>query len=516
MKNIAIIIFLLFTTIHTEAQVIVRDGLQDEFEQTFQKIKSTKSETDMYFRGSADLKTYGLARSMDYAVVSVDTSLLQNECQPLSEEEKQACRNEFLEAVKMYEEYYHSGEFHFGFVHKTEEDSLHLDFSNNVISWHLLLLVDEIHDCQMSHNRGMLDWNDEAPTVKYKITDELNSEAIMPASVLKLELSSTDFSNEDFIYGAALIKGEPYYAFDGMVQIQRTIDLVFKIDTGNEERKARAELKTNEKNLFGKASQQTFESNGITYTETRTKFTSKEFKRGYKFASGLGTVDTDEGKYAIDEYGNLLDEEPFENIIFNPGDSLFYAKRNSKWGIINHKAQVLIPFIYDRTADVDLLRLEFPIINHGLIEFKTEKKLSGYLNVRGDTILPFQFNNGWENTPWVEGHKVIRKNRKGVIDSTGEVAVPFNYWEIYILDENAFAVKDTNALWWLIRDDEKQSLPYDEIVPAGEAGMLRVKTDQGLYGIKFWSVSIQRSVFILKERSSELRVKKAVIESMLV
>jgi hypothetical protein len=464
MRITEIIIIILLSSIQISAQLKIQNDLEEQYELVFNKVKDSRSKTDTYFRGSNDLKTHGITRSMSYEIISMDTLVLNNDCQLLSEEEKETCRNEFLNDVKQFESLYHSDEFHFGFFNSSNKDSIHLTFSNTVIAWHIDISKHKnVCHAQMSHNNAMLEWSNEVPQVKYNINDTLTSEVTLPATLEELYLSSLDFENEDYVYGSAIIKGSPYYVYNGLVKIQRVIDLVFKVDTGNQGRRAKEILNESEKLLFGEASEHKFQSHGINFSEIRTEFNTKDYKIGFRFANDIGSIYIDNyNHYLINQYGEYIDDKPYQAIILNLGDSIFYAKRNDKWGLINGQGKVLIPFTYKGTSGRDFYNLKYPITNHGLIEFVNDNNKSGYLNSSGDTIIPFEYST--RNTQhWKDGLKVLRKNKLGVVDTLGIEILPFDYHDIHILDRYSYILKDSSNVWSISHNGKNYPTEYKDI-----------------------------------------------------
>lgn len=86
----------------------------------------------------------------------------------------------------------------------------------------------------------------------------------------------------------------------------------------------------------------------------------------------------------------------------------------------------------------------------------------GYINDRGDEVIPLQYDCVW---PFYNGLSRVKVNDKwGLINKEGEEIVPIKYDEIKIGANGIVKVKSNN-LYGLIRSDGKELLPaeYDEI-----------------------------------------------------
>lgn len=92
-------------------------------------------------------------------------------------------------------------------------------------------------------------------------------------------------------------------------------------------------------------------------------------------------VNSDTLGYFIDSNGKLLFDKHFEEVRCFV-ECVANVKQDGKWGIINHKGELVVPCVYD-----DMLTC-----SNGLIGVKLNEKY-GFINTKGDVIIPFNFDD---------------------------------------------------------------------------------------------------------------------------
>jgi hypothetical protein len=103
--------------------------------------------------------------------------------------------------------------------------------------------------------------------------------------------------------------------------------------------------------------------------------------------------------------------------------------QNGKCGLINPKGELVIPCLYDEFNRPDLS----PYFFHGVIPAK-KGEYWGVIDSTGQTIVPFDYDeiNGF----WDHGISIATKNKKaGCINYKGEVVLPFIFDDIWDLNE---------------------------------------------------------------------------------
>ena len=100
--------------------------------------------------------------------------------------------------------------------------------------------------------------------------------------------------------------------------------------------------------------------------------------------------------------------------------SMIRARLKKKWGYINSKGKIVIPFRYDATSGFSE-DLENPAVV--IIENKY-----GYIDKTGKTVIPVIYDAAAE---FQDGFATVLYHKKwGMIDTKGEIIVPFIYDKI--------------------------------------------------------------------------------------
>ena len=205
-----------------------------------------------------------------------------------------------------------------------------------------------------------------------------------------------------------------------------------------------------------------------------------EYKKYFCFGKGQGISDYSNNNHA--RYG-IIDVEtgaeiiPFEyEELGNYNDtSLIVAKKDGKYGFINSKNEIIIPFMYDRAKDffeglayvaqkkgsaqtilgmVPTLKSGFinkkgevviplkfddqffgdPTFNNGLAvmgvgDDNVYATRFGYINKEGEYVIKPQFDKA---NPFKKGVAMVEKDKKvGIINTKGEFIIPMMYDETY-------------------------------------------------------------------------------------
>ena len=99
--------------------------------------------------------------------------------------------------------------------------------------------------------------------------------------------------------------------------------------------------------------------------------------------------------------------------LFSFHNGLSCVKQNGKYGFIDKKGKVVVPFQFDDTAYS---------FSDGLTYVKREGKY-GFIDKKGKVIIPFQFDDA---ESFSDGLAKVRQNDKyGFVDKEGKVVVPF-------------------------------------------------------------------------------------------
>ena len=146
--------------------------------------------------------------------------------------------------------------------------------------------------------------------------------------------------------------------------------------------------------------------------------------------------------YFVDSEGKILFKKQFEEVDkFSEG--LAPVKQNGKWGFINTKGEVVVPFIYDKFG---------LLFSEGLARVKQNGKW-GFINTKGEMVTRCIYDDAaWEFT---EGLARVKQNGKwGFINTKGEVIAPCIYNDAWDFSEGLTLVKQ-NGKWSIINKNGK-------------------------------------------------------------
>ena len=102
------------------------------------------------------------------------------------------------------------------------------------------------------------------------------------------------------------------------------------------------------------------------------------------------------------------------NMQWDNKDNLLMALKNKKWGIINTKGDIEVPFVYDAVF----------FFSEGLAMVMKDDKW-GAINTKGDIIISLEYD---DITPVENGLYLVEKNEKvGMINTNGEIEIPIEY-----------------------------------------------------------------------------------------
>jgi hypothetical protein len=117
----------------------------------------------------------------------------------------------------------------------------------------------------------------------------------------------------------------------------------------------------------------------------------------------------------------------------NISKGLWPVGKNDKFGVINLKNQVVIPFEY--------AMIESYSDNLGIAAAqKDESGKYGFIDRTGKTVIPFEYDYGWPS----DANIIVKKNNKwGVIDINGKIILPFEFAQIIsTYESSAWVVKN--------------------------------------------------------------------------
>jgi hypothetical protein len=117
----------------------------------------------------------------------------------------------------------------------------------------------------------------------------------------------------------------------------------------------------------------------------------------------------------------------------NISKGLWPVGKNDKFGAINLKNQVIIPF------DFAMIESYSDALGIAAAQ-KEESGKFGFIDRTGKTVIPFEYDFGWPSDKYI----IVKKNSKwGIIDSKNKIILPFEYAEILsTFDNSAWVIKN--------------------------------------------------------------------------
>jgi len=187
--------------------------------------------------------------------------------------------------------------------------------------------------------------------------------------------------------------------------------------------------------------------------------------------------------------GKIIQSEVKYDDILNISEGLVGVKLDNKWGFINNKGEIAIPFIYEDAssfreglAGVQIIQ---PFDTVDLTPYKTEfdfrlKRKWGFIDKEGNEIIPFMYDSV---SPFSDGLARAKfDNKWGVINIKNEVVIPFIYDGIVIY--SSFIRVELDNKMGLIDKQNNIIAPiiYDIIYGRIHKNIVIVKLD-GKYGL---------------------------------
>lgn len=167
------------------------------------------------------------------------------------------------------------------------------------------------------------------------------------------------------------------------------------------------------------------------------------------FRDGLAIANF-EGKYGIiDIKHNIIIPFIYDDIR-NFKEGLAKVKKDNKYGFINIKGDVVVPIIYEYNA------YQF---SDGMAQVTLNEK-NGFVNLNGDVVVPIIYDKKF--SCFEEGFACIQtiEGKKGFINKTGEIVVPFIYDNSdFSFSEGLVSVRK-NGKWGFINCNNRVVIPF--------------------------------------------------------
>lgn len=171
----------------------------------------------------------------------------------------------------------------------------------------------------------------------------------------------------------------------------------------------------------------------------------------FKITKGFyNIVDIETGEKQFNSNYNFLD--------FYGSSSIFIAKKDSKYGLIDSNEAIILPFEYDtilfKRLKNDRMKVNIP---YGFIK---KNDLYGMLDSMGNLTTPIHF----DQLPKVYNHWGVScssKGKFGAISLYGETLVPFEYDRLVSIDEGEFSIVSKNEKYGVYKLRESLVVPIE-------------------------------------------------------
>lgn len=169
----------------------------------------------------------------------------------------------------------------------------------------------------------------------------------------------------------------------------------------------------------------------------QTKYLNYDDVIMYYYSNTLSILVKKDNKWGfIDKEGNKITDNIYNDVIYFSKDTI-RAVKNKKFGIINSKGEVVVPFKYlsiEPTKQEDMF-----IVSQGTIK---EKKL-GLINRKQELLLPLEY----EKIDYKKDYYIIFKNHKyGLANSTAKIVVPVTFEQVKNISEK-YALVRVEGRW---------------------------------------------------------------------
>lgn len=198
---------------------------------------------------------------------------------------------------------------------------------------------------------------------------------------------------------------------------------------------------------------------GYKFEEIKTNIPTSAYVHG--FINNAAVVAFKNEKFIlVDTLGNTLTTNGYEYINVKTNDNYFFVRKNDKFGVINSKGEVVIPFIYNDYY-TDWGTEYISVFQNGLCMVKSQNNKYGFVNKKGEIVIKPIYKEIM-NPKWSEGTIVLELNGfAGIVDTLGKTIVPFEYWQLTPFScGHSLAMDSLGNVLILDRNCKKKKLPY--------------------------------------------------------
>ncbi len=202
---------------------------------------------------------------------------------------------------------------------------------------------------------------------------------------------------------------------------------------------------------------------------------SPKFSKASDFRHGLAEVSLDGKSFGfIEPGGRTVLPLEYEDFLYGFQDGYVPAKKNGKWGIVNAKGKTIV------SHDYSYIYYYFD----GLVNARKsdgQKEKYGFLNEKGEVSIPFIYDNA---RPFEEGLACVSKDGLyGYIDKKGKIVIPFQYEEARGFANGRAAIKIDGKWGFIDRNNKMVIKPIYTAVYGFQNGEAEVLAGDDAYYI---------------------------------
>ena len=224
------------------------------------------------------------------------------------------------------------------------------------------------------------------------------------------------------------------------------------------------------------------------FLEIKTKFSTATFVLGFVNDGGIAK-DQDGNYFLVDTLGNSINSIGFDDLDFNNVDNYFVVARNGKYGVINSKAKLIVPFLYKNIISTGWDMKGSHVFQNGLCMVKDSADKIGFVDTTGKVIIPIIYSEMYK-LEWSEGGHVVGLNDfQGIVDTLGNIVIPIKYRRLTPLSyDHTIALDANNSVLLISKNGIVKKIPYTDFhntySPFGgfTNGLAGVQNALGLWG----------------------------------
>lgn len=211
------------------------------------------------------------------------------------------------------------------------------------------------------------------------------------------------------------------------------------------------------------------------------------------FENHYALVEIDGKKGIIDTNGRQIVQAKYSYLENFNAYGVARAKNDSAYGLVDQNGKELLPLIYDHIGEFG-----------DSLAMIVQGDQYGYVNARGEVIIPLQFNYSTEALVWgvfQSGFvKCKEEDKYGIIDREGREIYPSIFEDVGDYSGDQLIAVKKRGKWGYADQEVKLQLPYKYLLARTfKNGKGKIKTEKG------WQFIDEKGEFLLDSAAMEAR-----------